>query len=69
MSLPATPSSSFRTLEGLSELTRRPSRTLDLLFALLTELQRYRDTVRFAALGAEVPRHSQKELTQTLIVR
>ena len=37
--------------------------------ALLPELQRYKDTVRCAALGAEVPGHRQQQLTQTLIVR
>ena len=37
--------------------------------ALLPELQRYKDTVRCAALGAEVPGHRQEQLTQTLIVR
>ena len=64
--LPATPSSP--TLEGLFELTRRPSRALDSPRALLPELQRYKDTVRCAALGAEVPGHRQQQLTQTLIV-
>ena len=34
---------------------------------LLPELQRYKDTVRCVALGAEVPGHRQ-QLTQTLIV-
>ena len=48
--LPATPSSPSRTLEGLFELTRRPSRALDLSHALLLELQRYKD-VRCCALG------------------
>ena len=37
--------------------------------ALLPELQRYKDTVRCAALGADVPGHRQHQLTQTLIVR
>merc|ERR1711923_120706 len=66
--LPATPSSPSRNLEGLFELTRRPSRALDSPRGLLPELQRYKDTVRCAALGAEVPGHRQ-QLTQTLIVR
>ena len=44
--LPATPSS--------------PSQTLDLPRALLPELQRYKDTVRCAVLGAEVPGPRQK---------
>ena len=52
--LPATPSSLSWTLEGLFELTRRPSRALDSP-ALLPELQRNKDTVRCAALGTEVP--------------
>ena len=47
--LPATPSSLSRTLEGLFELTRRPSRALDSPRALPPELQRYKDTVRYAA--------------------
>ena len=66
---PETPSSPSRTLEGLFELTRRPSRALDLPCALLPELQRNKDTVRCAALGAEVPGHRQKQLMHTLIVR
>ena len=37
--------------------------------ALLPELQRYKDTVRCAALGAEVPGHRQEQLTQILIER
>ena len=55
--------------EGLFELTRRPSRALNSPRALLSELQRYKDTLRCDALGAEVPGHRQKQLTQTLIVR
>ena len=55
---------------GLFELTRRPSRALDLPRALLPELKRYKDMVRCAALGAEVTGHRrQQQLTQTLIVR
>ena len=42
-----------------------PSRALDLPHALVLELQ----SVRCGALGAEVPGHSQEQLTQTLIVR
>ena len=38
-------------LEGLFELTRRPSRALDLPRALLPELQRCKDTVCHARLG------------------
>merc|ERR1711923_633389 len=52
-----TPSSLSRTFEGLFELTRCPSRALDSARALLPELQRYKDAVRCAALGAEVPEH------------
>ena len=69
--LPATPSSPSRTLEGLFELSQVsqlcPSRALDSPRALLPELQRYKDTIRCASLGAEVRGHQQ--LTQTLIVR
>ena len=53
----------------LFELTWRPSQALNSPRALLPELQRYKDTVRCAALGAEVPGHRQQQLTQTLIVR
>ena len=48
----ATPSSPSRTLEGLFELTRRPSRALGLPRALLPELQRDKDTVRCFVAGA-----------------
>ena len=44
--LPATPPSLSQTLEGLFELTQRPSRALDSPRALLPELQRDKDTVR-----------------------
>ena len=67
--LPATPLSPSRTLEGLFELIRRPSRALDLPRVLLPELQRYKDTIRCGALGADVPGHRQQQPTQTLIVR
>ena len=36
--------------------------------ALLPELQRYKDTARCAALGAEVLGHRQQQLMQTLIL-
>ena len=52
---------------GGALLTRCPSKALN-LDALLPEIQRYKDTVRCAALGAEVPGHCQQQLTQTLIV-
>ena len=42
---------------------------LDSPRVLLPELQRCKDTVRCAALGAEVPGHHQQQRTQTLIVR
>ena len=68
MSLPATPSSPFRTLEGLSELThvtlQGPSPR-----ALHPEPQRKKDSVSSVELGAEVTGRRQKQLTQTLIVR
>ena len=66
--LPATPSSLSQTLEGLFELTWHRSRALDSPRALLAELQRYKDTVRCAALDAEVQGHRQEQLTQTLFV-
>ena len=46
--LPASPSFSSQSLEGLFELTRRPSRALDSPRMLLPELQRCKDTVRLA---------------------
>ena len=66
--LPATPLSPSLTLEGFFELTQRPSRALDLPRALLSELQRYKDTVWCAELGVEVPGHNREQLMQTLIV-
>ena len=42
---------------------------LNLPCALLPELQRYKDTVKCAALSAEVPGHHQQQLAQTLTVR
>ena len=43
-------------MEGLFELTQLPSRALDSPRVLIPELQRNKDTVRCAALGAEVAR-------------
>ena len=67
--LPATPSSPSRTLEGLFELTWRPSWTLDSPRVLLPELQRNKDTVRCAALGMEVPGSRQDQLDANPTVR
>ena len=58
-----------RILEGLFELTHRPSRALDSPRVLLPELQINKDAVRCASLGAVVPGNRQQQLTQTLIVR
>ena len=66
--LPATLSSLSRTFEGLFELTRSPLRALNLDAYVASELQRNKDTVGCAALGAEVPGQRQEQLTQTLIV-
>ena len=44
-------------LEGLLEVTQRPSRALDSPRALLAELQRIKDTVGCAALGKKAPGH------------
>ena len=55
--LSATPSSPSQTFGGLFDLTRRPSRALDLPCALLPELQINKDTVRCTALIAEIPGH------------
>ena len=49
--LPATPLSLFRTLRGLFELTRRPSRALDSSRVLLSDLQRSKGTVTGAILA------------------
>ena len=46
-----------------------PSNSLVSVSCVASELQRYKDTVRCVALGAEVPGHRQEQLTQTLIVR
>ena len=67
--LSTTPSCPSRTLGGLFEITQPPSRALDLPRVLLLELQRYKDTIRCAALGAEVPGHCQEQPTQNLIFR
>ena len=49
----------------LFKLTQGPSWAL---FLLHPEHQRYKDTVKGVALGAEVPGHHQKQLPQTLIM-
>ena len=66
--LAATPSPPSWTLEGLFELTRRPSQALDSPSALLAELQRYKTP-------SSVPRYARRsqdagknKLIQTLIV-
>ena len=46
-----------------------PSRALDLTCALLLELQRCKDTIKCAALDADVPEHRHEQLTQTLVIR
>ena len=56
-----------KTIEGLFEATRRPSRALKSPRALLLELQRTKYTVKSAALGAEFPVYCQDQLTQSLI--
>ena len=61
----ATPSPPSRTLAEIFDLTRLPSRALILPHALLSELQRYKDAVMCDTQGAEIPRHCQKQLTQT----
>ena len=47
-------------LKGFFELTRRPSRALNLSCALLPELPMYKDTVMGAAPSAEVPGQRQE---------
>jgi len=56
-------------LKGFFDLTRHPSRALASPLALLLELQRYKDTVRYVALGADAPGQHQKQLMQTQIMR
>ena len=51
-------------LEGLFELTWRPSRALDSPCALLPELQRYKDTIGCVALGT--PRGGPRTLSRTI---
>ena len=51
--LSATPSSPSRTLEGLFELTWRPSKAINSPSVLFLELQRHKYTVWCAALGTE----------------
>ena len=53
----------------LFDLFSTSSRALDSPRALLPELQRNKDTVRCAALVAEVLGHHQAQLVQNLIVR
>ena len=67
--LQATPSCPSRTLDGLFELTRRPSRALNLNAYVASELHRNKNTAGCAALGGKVAGHCQEQLTQTLIVR
>ena len=58
-----------QTLEGRRVSSKRPRKDLGWPGALLSDLQRNKDAVRCAALGAEVLGHPQKLLSQTLIVR
>ena len=55
-----------RTLEGLFDPEWRPSRALSHAFSIGSGTSWYPDTVRCAAIGAEVLRHRQEQLTQTL---
>ena len=59
----------FGPLKGFLTLERRPSRALNSTRALLQELKRNKDTVRFTESGTDVLRHRQQQLTKTLIVR
>ena len=54
----------YEARRGPLKLTWRPSLLLRLL-----ELERYKNTVRCAALGGEVPGQHEKDLPQTLIAR
>ena len=59
----------FTTFPSQQEMMNIAGLALNSPRALRPELQRYKDTVRCVALGAEVPGHRQQQLTQTLIVR
>ena len=59
---------SISELEGLFELTWRPSRAVDSPCALHLELRIHNDTIRCDGLGAKVPGKRQEQLTQTLNV-
>ena len=58
--LPVTTFSPTQTLEGLYELTWLSSRVLDSPHKLLLKLQKIKDTVKCAMLGAKVPGHHQE---------
>ena len=63
------PRLSLGPLKGLAAWAQCPSGPSIRPHVLLLELQRYKDTVRCVALGAEVPGHHQIRPTQTLFVR
>ena len=60
--LPKTPFSLSRVLEGLFELTQIPLRALDSPLALLPKVQGYKDTLICAATSKEVPGQRQEQL-------
>ena len=68
--LPATLWSWSRNLEGLFELTQRPSRALGLSTCncFITSETQLQGHVRCGAVAAEFTGHCQNQLTQTLIV-
>ena len=59
-SFPFPTSNSLVSVSGLFELAQRPSRDLELPCALLPELQRIKDTIKCAAVDAEVPGDTEK---------
>ena len=61
------PSNSLVSISNPWRAFQRPSRTLDTPIALLPEPQRYKDSVRYDGLGADIQRQRQENLTQNLI--
>ena len=67
--VPATSSLQSWTLEGLFELTQRPSRALNSLRALLLEPQRDKDTIKSTRRRVPRTRTPSKTVDVDLIIR
>ena len=57
---------SSRNIEGLFGLTQRPSRDLNIALYVASELQIYKDIVRYVVLRPDVPGHHGKQWSQTV---